>query len=172
MLNVMLDLETLGNRPSSVIVAIGAVKFGSGLLGDSFYRRIDAESCAAVGMTMDTSAVMFWLKQPEAARLEITKPGEPLATVLQEFALWIEKDAVVWGNGASFDPVVLTHAYRAAGVKVPWRYVNERCYRTVKALFPNVPPDFSGTQHNALDDAKSQALHLMQIMAFHPGALV
>ena len=33
----MLDLETLGNKPGSVIVAIGAVKFGNDEILDRFY---------------------------------------------------------------------------------------------------------------------------------------
>ena len=45
----MLDLETLGNKPGSVIVAIGAVKFGGGEIIDSFYERVDAESCVNLG---------------------------------------------------------------------------------------------------------------------------
>jgi DNA polymerase III epsilon subunit-like protein len=35
----MLDLETLGQKPGSVIVAIGVVKFGNGKIIDSFYGR-------------------------------------------------------------------------------------------------------------------------------------
>ncbi len=160
----MLDLETLGSHPSAVIVAIGAAKFAGGVVLESFYRRIDPESCVEAGLTVDVSTIMWWLKQPDASRLEITQPSEPLKTVLEEFAQWIGPGAVVWGNGASFDPVVLTQTYRAAGVRVPWKYSNERCYRTVKSLFPHVPMQRDGTHHNALDDAKAQALHLMEML--------
>jgi DNA polymerase III epsilon subunit-like protein len=54
---VMLDLETLGHTPGSVIVSIGAVKFGGGKILDTFYHRIDAQSCVEHGLKMDVSTV-------------------------------------------------------------------------------------------------------------------
>lgn len=160
----MLDLETLGNKPGSVIVAIGAVKFGGGEILDSFYERVDAESCEAIGLQMDVSTVLWWMKQSDAARNEITQPGGKLSEVLMRFSSWLkDPDVEVWGNGASFDNVLLSDAYDRARLPRPWKYYNDRCYRTVKSLRPDVPLPRTGTHHNALDDAKSQALHLMQI---------
>jgi len=34
---IMLDIETLGTRPGSVITSIGAVKFGGGEITSDFY---------------------------------------------------------------------------------------------------------------------------------------
>lgn len=161
----MLDLETLGNRPGSVIVAIGAVKFGNGEIIDSFYGRVDPESCIALGLRMDCSTVMWWLQQESAARLEITKPGKPLAQVLLAFSAWLaDPDAEIWGNGAAFDNVLLGDAYDRAQLPRPWKFWNDRCYRTVKNIRPDVPMPRAGTHHNALDDAKSQAMHLMALL--------
>ena len=72
-------------------------------------------------------------------------------------------DAHIWGNGAAFDNVVLASAFRATGMQVPWAFWNDRCYRTVKSLFSNVKLKRSGTHHNALDDAVTQAKHLLEI---------
>lgn len=162
---VMIDLETLGNKPGSVIVAIGAVKFGSGEITSSFYERVDAESCVNLGLRMDCSTVMWWLKQESAARLEITKPGKDLREVLQAFTAWLaDPDAEIWGNGAAFDNVLLSDAYERAQLSRPWPFWNDRCYRTLKSLRPDVPMPRTGTHHNALDDAKSQAMHLMALL--------
>lgn len=161
----MLDLETLGQKPGSVIVAIGAVKFGNGEIIDSFYGRVDPESCVALGLRMDTSTVMWWLKQENAARIEITKPGQHLAEVLRQFSIWLaDADAEIWGNGAGFDNVLLGDAYDRAQLPRPWKFQNDRCYRTMKSLRPDVPMPRAGTHHNALDDAKSQAMHLMALL--------
>ena len=158
---IMLDLETLGNKPGSVIVAIGAVKFGNGEILDSFYERVDAESCVNLGLRMDVSTVLWWMKQNDDARKEITQPGGKLSEVLMRFAAWVnDLGAEVWGNGASFDNVLLSDAYDRAQLPRPWKYYNDRCYRTVKNLRPEVPMIRGGTHHNALDDAKSQATHL------------
>jgi hypothetical protein len=162
----MLDLETLGNKPGSVIVAVGAVKFADGKITSTFYARVDPQSCIDAGLKVDVATVMWWLKQSDAARLEITKTGEPLAVVLSNFARWLgDADAEVWGNGAAFDNVLLADAYEALRLPRPWKFWNDRCYRTMKSLHPEVPMPRAGTHHNALDDATDQAFHLMSILA-------
>lgn len=164
-MNVMIDLETFGNKPGAVIVALGAVKFGPEGLGETFYTRIDPESCVALGMTLDASTVQWWLGQSEEARLEIKKPGRSVDEALKNFSYWLGDDrALMWGNGAAFDNVILAAAYQKAGIAVPWKFWNDRCYRTVKALRPDVPLIKQGVAHNALDDACSQAVHLQEIL--------
>ncbi len=73
----------------------------------------------------------------------------------------------MWGNGSDFDNTLLEEAYRATGIKPPWRFTGNRCYRTVKNLFPDVWVDPVGTAHNALDDATYQANHLIAISNLH-----
>lgn len=162
--HVMVDLETLGNGSNSVIVAIGAVAFNEHTVLSSFYRVVDAESCIEAGLRMDASTVMWWLKQEQAARDAIGQPGESLTDVLALLNNWYPKDACLWGNGATFDNVILDNAYRAIGVRPPWKYSKHRCFRTMKALFPlKDGPIFEGTEHNALHDAVYQANYLIEI---------
>lgn len=161
---VMLDLETLGHVPGSVIVAVGAVKFYGDQIVDRFYRRVDAESCVRAGLTMDTATVLWWMKQSEAAREELNRPADSLRNVLESFAVWIDRGAEVWGNGAAFDNTLLAAAYDALGIERPWTPWKDRCYRTVKNLCRSVEMVRTGTHHNALDDAESQARHLMQML--------
>lgn len=70
----------------------------------------------------------------------------------------------IWGNGADFDNVILASVYKRIGMEQPWLYRNNRCYRTLKALHPEIPIERVGTHHNAVDDAESQARHLLAIM--------
>lgn len=162
----MLDLETFGQKPGAVIRAIGAVKFGDGQILDTFYQRVDAQSCVDVGLKMDVATVEWWLKQGDAARLEMTKPGLHVAAALQAFSVWFGTDPEtnVWGNGATFDNTLLSAAYDACLHRRPWGPFSDRCYRTVKNLWPSVPLIRSGTHHNALDDARDQARHLMAMI--------
>lgn len=162
-INVMVDLETLGNGSNSVIVAIGAVAFTKNELLSTFYRVVDPESCIKAGLQMDASTVMWWLKQEQAAREAICQPGMSLAEALQLFYNWYPPDAPLWGNGATFDNVILDNAYKAVGQRPRWKYSNHRCYRTVKNLFPVEQPLFEGVPHNALNDAVHQAKHLIAI---------
>ena len=162
---IMLDLETLGNRPGSVIIAVGAARFGDDKILGTFYENVDAKSCTDIGLRMDTDTVMWWMKQNAGARKALQAAGAPVATVLARFSAWVaDADAEVWGNGADFDCAVLGEAYAAAGIPRPWKYYNSRCYRTLKSLARDIKPEKEGTRHNALDDAITQAKHAMQIL--------
>jgi len=162
-LNVMVDLETLGNGSNSVIVAIGAVVFSQNELHDTFYKVVDPESCVQQGLKIDASTVMWWLKQSQNARDAICQPGLGLMTALSELTTWYPKGAYLWGNGATFDNVILDNAYKAIKTAPPWKYSAHRCYRTIKNLFPVDQPVFEGIPHNALYDAVHQAKHLIAI---------
>jgi exodeoxyribonuclease VIII len=160
----MLDLETLGNAPGCVIVAVGAVQFGCGVIKDEFYRRVDAESCVNYGLKLDVATVLWWMKQSDKARAELNKPGESLPKVLIDFFEWLDNpDVELWGNGADFDNQILAAAYRACELNLPWKFWNNRCYRTIKANYAHIPPD-KKNGHNALEDARNQAEHLMKLV--------
>ena len=161
----MLDIETFGQGPGSVIVSVGAVKFGGGRILDEFYRRIDPASAVAAGLTMDVATVQWWLRQSDAARAEVSgEGGEALGDVLEKFGWWISDKTEMWGNGIDFDNVLLAEAYKALGREVPWRWSKNRCYRTVKSLYPEVGLVREGLHHQALDDARDQAYHLMSML--------
>ena len=167
MLDIMLDLETLGNGPLAAIRAIGAVSFDRHGIDEAcvFYVKVDLESCIAAGLQMDPNTVLWWLGQGDEARAEMIRDkGLPLAEALDYFDAFLAGRQVrVWGNGAAFDNVILASAYRVLGKPAPWKFYNDRCYRTMKSLCPQVPMPRTGTQHNALDDARSQAAHLIEI---------
>lgn len=166
----MVDLETLGNGSNAVIVSIGAVEFDNLGVGREFYALIDPQSCVDIGMQIDASTVLWWMKQPDDARKALTAGGHvPIKEALFAFTNWMREveAAYVWGNGATFDNVILANAYRKADIPQPWKYYNDRCYRTLKNLYPTVeqPADI-GTAHNALDDAKWQAQHAVNIINY------
>lgn len=163
-IRIMIDLKTLGMAPGSALLSIGAVKFGNGEIWDQFYSRIDLQSCVDLGLTIDPSTVFWWLAQNESARLEVAKPAPHVAAVIQDFRMWSGDDAEIWGNGAAFDNVLLACAAKAVGIEMPWAHRQSMCYRTVKNLYPEIELVREGTHHNALDDARSQALHLMKML--------
>lgn len=165
---VMVDLETLGTVPGSIILSIGAVGFGPKKEhGSTFYEKISIESCQKHGLTFDADTLVWWMQQRIEAKAEAFSGALPLPVVLRDFSEFLgsdAKDVEIWGNGASFDIALLAAAYRAAEIPVPWKFWNERCYRTMKSLYPEVPCERTGTHHNALDDAMTQARHLAQIL--------
>lgn len=165
--NVMVDLETLGKGSNAAIVAIGAVEFDpvEGL-GREFYKVVNAESSVKAGMVIDADTVKWWMQQSDEARDIFHYDGCSLDDVLRQFEVWFPFDAELWGNGATFDNVVLGNAYALCGIARPWSYRGDRCYRTLKNLYP-LEMEWEGTHHNALDDAKNQARHAIAILRKH-----
>ena len=160
--NVMLDLETMGTGPNAAIIAVGAVRFDKEVT-DRFYEVVDLRTSIDMGLEMDPDTVMWWMQQSDAAREQFKREGKHLSEVLCLFRKWIDADAIVWGNGAAFDNVILANAYRKQNTPAPWKFWNDRCYRTVKSLNPDVKMQRKGVYHCAVDDAESQALHLIDI---------
>lgn len=165
--HIMLDLETMGTRPGSALVALGACAFDpNGELGEApprFYKTISLASCQAAGLRVDAGTVMWWLQQEAAPRAALAKDPRPVGQVLKEFAEWFEQEQGVhlWGHGASFDPVLVESAMWACGLQCPWKFYNFRDTRTLFALADakglGWMPERAGTHHNALDDALHQA---------------
>lgn len=162
----MLDLETLGNGNEAVILSIGAVCFDETGLGAEFYTNVNPQSCVEAGLKMDVSTVVWWMKQDDQARSAFNKPGVSITQALMEFSEFFRTNGCekLWGNGATFDNVILRSAYRLADRPTPWEYYNDMCYRTLKNLRRDIKMERWGTHHNALDDAKSQAAHAINIL--------
>ena len=169
---IMLDLETLGNGSNAVITSIGAVEFipEHGKIGQRFSIDVDPQSCKDLGLDMDVSAVLWWMKQSDKARAHFGRAKTSISTALLKFSKFVDnispsnpEDVEIWGNGAAFDNVILSNAYKAAQVARPWSYSNDRCFRTLRAMYPNVPQDDIGISHCAVDDAEYQARLLMKI---------
>lgn len=160
--HIMVDLETMGTAPGSAIVSLGAVAFDpvAGTLGEEFYRVVTLRSCQRVGLTIDPDTVVWWLQQSDAARAQLNRPdAEELPAVLGWFAAWWrrQRGQFIWGHGGNFDEPLLSCAFRAAHVAVPWKYWDGRCTRTIFALTGERPNRANGVHHNALDDARAQA---------------
>lgn len=168
--HVMVDIETLSKSNNAAMLSIGAVKFDPLCEGviDSFSVDIDPTSCQTHGLKIDADTVMWWMSpERNAARegmADARRVGLPEA--LYAFTDWLGGDLPVWGNGATFDNVILTSAFAACQIDRPWAYWNDRCYRTLKSLAPHIKLVRQGTFHNALHDAISQAQHMQAVVKY------
>jgi exodeoxyribonuclease VIII len=172
----MIDLETMSVLPTAAIVQIGATTFcpltGRALAAISI--NVDVESCRAKGLATDVSTVEWWAQPAQREALETMRDNaQDVYSALVQFRNWMlfdtdKEDIEVWANGAAFDLAILANAYDAVDIPIPWKFFNERCYRTVKSLYRDVPkPAFEGVKHNAYADSVHQARHLMAIMKEH-----
>ena len=166
MKNVMLDLETLGTRPNSAIIAIGAVEFDEDLgILSRYYQNVDLQSCIDKGLEVDGKTMMWWLRQSDEARSALRGNVVELKDALKSFREYLKGDNLqIWGNGVGFDNVILKNAYDKFRVYEPWDYRSDRCYRTLTCSLPSLKLEREGTHHNAVDDAEYQAEKLIKLV--------
>ncbi|EMP5337444.1 3'-5' exoribonuclease, partial [Citrobacter freundii] len=120
--HLMIDLETMGNGPYAPIISIGAVFFepNSGEIGSDFQVNVSLESSMRFRARPDASTILWWMEQGEDARRALTTETQELSTALSWLSDFISKHAKprfvqVWGNGASFDCVILRNSYALTG---------------------------------------------------------
>lgn len=168
--NFMVDLETMGTKPYSVIASIGVVTFDlrTGELGLEFYRTIDQQSCLDAGLTIDPATAEWWSKQDPRIKAQLYVDTAPLAEVLGDFSAWIKSQTssykYLWGNGATFDLALLSQAYDKIGMYIPWGYWNERCVRTIVALNPAIKDRMAKPSglHHPIADCKYQIEYVVK----------
>nr|WP_289508664.1 exonuclease [Escherichia coli] len=171
--HLSLDLETMGKNPDAPIDSVGAVFFDpqTGEMGPEFSKTIDLETAGGI---IDRGTIKWWLKQSREAQSAILTDEIPLNDALLQLREFIDENSgeffvQVWGNGATFDNVILRRSYERQGIPCPWRYCNDRDVRTMVALGLVMDFDarttipFEGERHNALNDARHQAKYVSAI---------
>ena len=176
-LEVMLDLETLSLKPNAAIVSIGAVKFdprGGGSIDPDykpFYRNVELHDVVTTHrFDVDGQTLKWWFDSAasQEARAALLVDPVPLDEALRLFWLWFGTTSLpTWGNGANFDNTILRTAFEARGGECPFKYYHDRCFRTLKALYPNAPYDKPVLAHHALSDAEAQARHVQKLYTLH-----
>ena len=169
--HLMLDLETWGTNPGCAIRSIGAVRFDfdGKPLGPAYYANVDTESCVDVGLQIDPRVVEWWGAQPAEAQAALDLNQLPITEALDGFLRFVvpANDVCVWSHGATFDIPILDHALRTVGRGAPWDFRNCRDTRTMIWMADQLDIVAElrrvGIQHQALDDAKTRALQMVQL---------
>jgi len=82
------------------------------------------------------STLQWWLEQRPEILKKMFATSQHLNKTLYEFKEWCASLEIVypWGNSASFDLGILVNTYTSWDIELPWKFYNERCYRTVASL--------------------------------------
>lgn len=169
--HVMIDLETMSTGSYAAILSIGAVKFDPEQAPKpdewpKFHTVVRLTSSLKAGLRVDANTIEWWMDHDRAEARKALRSHDPvdLDEALLGFSAWFGAASLpVWGNGATFDNVILRNAFIALGLDCPWTHQHDRCFRTIKNLKPPVKPVRYGVAHSALDDAIAQALTLVKI---------
>lgn len=170
MQELMIDFETLGQNEDTIVISLGACFFDleSGKIGPTFYMAFDIDDQLKRGRTITGDTLKWWFSQSDAAKKVFNDKAKPTEEVLKTFATWVSGQNSVskvrpWGNGATFDISIIEHLFRQYGIKCPWLYYNVMDMRTFRRFVANnAKVEKKGVNHNALDDAKSQAEFIIE----------
>lgn len=175
MAEYMVDIETYGTKPGSIILSIGVVKFHRPNIWSSdkietFYEEISINNSREYGFLQDQDTVDWWKIQ------DINPPINGTKTVLQvmeQLTDWMnEQDPnkskrLIWAWPPKFDITMIEMYYDKLGMSAPWYHSQVNCARTLSKTvngmgwkIKEVPP--VGNHHNALDDATWQAQHVRE----------
>lgn len=174
--HVMLDIETWGKGSYARTVSIGAARFdpmGEGVI-DCFYAAIDPRSADGTKLEIDTDTVLWWMSADNASALAkwLAEDKVDIYTAITGFMDWLGTDiGGVWGNGATFDNVIITNTADKLGLTRPWSHKLDRCFRTLRSFAPDIKAEQEGLSHHALDDAIWQA-KTAQMIIKHLGIAV
>lgn len=190
LINVVLDLETTSTQTNAGILQIGAVipAFDHDYLPSDFpftfectirYEDVISGVQADV-LYMSEDTMKWWGNQPKEIKQIVFSGQTSYLDAMLQFRDWMVtisqaaegKQVAVWGNDVGFDNVILTHSLDLHGVHKVWSYKNNRCFRTMRALFPLSDSQEAQVKlktmhlkkHLALDDAKYEAAIMEEVV--------
>lgn len=178
-MHLMIDVETLGTRPGTVVTQIGVVAFDidmRGNLDQGIEIGLNPQEQIDLGFKVDWSTIRWWMEQSREAQATLPKVGLPLEVALAFVRDYVERWGPVegvWGNGPDFDLTAMTMMFQAADMKVPWAYNAGRDVRTIKEVVNGLGLETVRVKplvaHSALSDARAQALWVQEMWGSLPG---
>jgi hypothetical protein len=171
-MEIMIDIETLGTRPGSVITQIGVAQFDKVKIQNSWSSFVAVDPQVERGAKIDVDTLRWWLARPEGLANQLAK--RPISTtkpehVLQELSDLVRPCVGVWANSPSFDLVLLEDLYRRFEMPVPWQYAQARDQRTALVMrgytrASDVLKSNPDKAHDAGYDARYQAEVIRRIL--------
>lgn len=188
-MHVMIDIETLGTTQDSTILQIGAVGFAKDGMDPGFYADVTVEDQIAMSRKVDPFTLGWWLDRTSSeARLSVFERRDidkrsllhSLVALNQYIKAYLIDDThnntkhdKLWANSPAFDLAIIRNAMEMCEIKPVWQYWHEADVRTLKVIdgimqgveIKKIPVMHEGlVMHNALDDAKNQALYVSNFL--------
>lgn len=180
--HVMIDTETLGRTPGSVVRSVAAVEFDpqTGETGRQKVWKIDLADSIRYGFKVEASTLKWWMMQSDEARREFVEGAEtPLEDFLEDFMQFIAatdegNDFTLWCLQLDFDVAMLRsmyswynlNVYRCDEEVLPWNFRKVRDVRPYMDALDSaglLPPKVAD-RHTPLADCLAQinCVHLVE----------
>lgn len=158
--HAMVDIETLDTQPTAVIASVAIIIFSleDGATAASSWN-VNLKQQIEAGRTISASTLQWWFDRDKAVQEStFLAPTKHPATVAFELDALLGKDVLLWGNGATFDNVLIRNFCESMGQPLELKYWNDRCFRTLAATFDpkkKLQPH-SCAKHDAMADCQNQ----------------
>lgn len=165
-LDVMIDIETLGTLAGDPVTSVGVSVFDAktGEFHEEFFIKMDIREQLKLGSVINYDTLCWWLEQDvDVMRKNIVIKKDDDITSIENLWRILEtirrkyKDPNVWAHSPLFDVANLEDKFRRVGITdMPWSFRKVRCTRTIydlAGLSLGPTPD----KHDALADAHHQA---------------
>lgn len=180
--HVMIDTETLGRAPGSMVRSVAAVEFDprTGETGRQKVWKIDLADSIRYGFKVEASTLKWWMMQSDEARREFMEGAEtPLEDFLEDFMQFIAatdegNDFTLWCLQLDFDVAMLRSMYSWYNLNVhgcdeevlPWDFRKVRDVRPYMDALDSaglLPPKVAD-RHTPLADCMAQinCVHLVE----------
>lgn len=177
-IDIMTDIETLGNKTDSTIIQISAIAFNieTGEIDNTFNEIVDITKIDNIKLTGST--LKWWFNTDKDLLAKILNEGTLSSEeVLTKFHAWItniqshhnvgKENVYFWGKGILFDNKMIQHQLESIGLDYPIFYRNDRDVRTLIELaatklnitdqeLQDMYTDSNLIAHDAFDDVKHQ----------------
>lgn len=140
--DIMVDIETLGTNPDSLVFQIAAAAFDikTGKICDEYNVTADIQGNSHLNITGNT--LKWWLKTNPTLLNSLLNNDKNYLTphsLIISFHGWLhtlckDNDVYLWGNGILFDNNILRTQMVNAGLSYPIHYRNDRDMRTIVEL--------------------------------------
>lgn len=161
--SLMIDLETMGTDPDTVVLSAGAVVFDpeEGTTANPPGRQywvLNIQDQLDKGRTITGATLKWWLNQSDEA-IRGWNRNESACTGMVEFQselveMWKSWNCqYIWSHGSTFDVAILDNMFGNS----PWKFWDVRDTRTLLHVTNMKIDRAQGIHHNALGDAVAQA---------------
>lgn len=145
-IDIMVDIETLGNKMDSTIIQLAAMAFDikKGKTLHEFNQVADIEKNEN-RINVTGSTLEWWMRTNKELFSELLNSGEYSSEdLIRAFHNWIkdikriygegETDFYLWGNGILFDNAMIRYQMESLKLEYPIFYRNDRDVRTIVDL--------------------------------------
>jgi hypothetical protein len=163
--HLMIDIETLGTKLSSVVTSVALVPFtmlnGPATRCESLIRGLHIGDQLVNGRTIDPSTLEWWTRQSVEARRVAFSGNCYFDTFHYDVRMFLAQCdyQYLWCKGPAFDAAMLESLLETFGAAPsPFNY---KRWRDVRTFCDGVEyPSFEGTEHDAYDDCVNQIRHV------------